>query len=140
VRLRHVAGRPGNETREPLPGAGRHLAQELAELLRGARRRLAGLAGLMSAGRLMAAISIRRIYANLGRLAAEEGYPRGAAQTPHEYLPTLARAFPDCQAETELITAAYVQAHYGRVPDTAAELQRIRDAWERVRATRAARA
>jgi len=134
MRLRHVAGRPMNETRESLPGGAQHLAQELAGLLRGARRRLADLAGLVSAGRLLAALSIRRIYANLGRLAAEAGYPRGAAQTPDEYLPTLARAFPDCQAETALITAAYVQAHYGRVPDTAAELQRIRDAWERVRA------
>jgi hypothetical protein len=82
---------------------------------------------------LLSAITIRRIYANLQRLAARSGYPRQAAQTPDEYLETLIQALPDCQDEVTTITAAYVQAHYGQVPDTRQELDRIRACWQRVR-------
>jgi hypothetical protein len=99
---------------------------------------LAELAGLMGrfgpSSRFFAALSIRRIYANLVLLAAELGYPRSEAQTPYEYLLVLYEALPESAAEVELITEAYVNAHYGQVPDTRQELQRIRDSWERVRA------
>jgi hypothetical protein len=99
--------------------------------------RLTELADLMGrfgpSSRFLTALSIRRIYANLLRLAAELGYPRSRAQTPYEYLLVLYEALPDSESEVELITEAYVKAHYGQVPDTREELLRIRESWERVR-------
>lgn len=136
VRLRRAAGGGPGETRESVlsPAA---LAQGLLDLLQAGRQRVAD--GLAALGRLgsatfLAALSIRRIYAHLLILAAVAGYPRAAAQTPYEYLPTLQRAFPGSKDEVALITRAYVNAHYGKLPDTPDELQHIHDAWDRVRA------
>ena len=87
--------------------------------------------------RWLAAISIRRIYARMGHEAGKRGFPRLAAQTPSDYAPILHQAFPGASADVDHITAAYVAAHYGEVPDTDEELAAIRAAWERVRASRA---
>ena len=83
--------------------------------------------------RLYAAVSIRKIYANMARLAGKQGVPRQPAQTPYEYLPALGLAFPDCQAEAAAITEAYVEVHYGEVPESLRELQRIREYWGQIR-------
>jgi len=125
-----------DETHESLLSAGA-LGRSLADLLQAGRQRLGDMAGRVLGIQFLSAISIRRIYANLVRLATEQGYPRGSAQTPYEYLVTLRQALPGGEAETSLITNAYVNAHYGKLPDTAEELQQIRDAWHRVRAQRA---
>jgi hypothetical protein len=107
-------------------------------MLRDGLDRLGELAGLVNrfglGARFLAAVSIRRIYANVVRLASDAGYPRARSQTPYEYLPTLYRALPGSEADVQLITEAYVQAHYGQVPDSREELQRIRACWEQVRA------
>lgn len=85
--------------------------------------------------RFFYALSIRRIYVDLGRLAAHKGYPRLVHQTPYEYQSLLGEAFPDHSDDVQLITRAYVSAHYGQVPDTRGELDRIRAAWQRIRAS-----
>jgi len=125
------------EARESLLTA-RAVARNMQAMIQDGLHRLGELAGLVRrlgpGSRLLAAVSIRRIYTNLVRLAAEAGYPRSTAQTPYEYLTVLCEALPDCEAEVELITEAYVNAHYGQVPDSREELQRIRDSWERVQA------
>jgi len=125
------------EARESLFTAGA-VARNLRAMLDEGMGWLAELAGLVGrfgpSPRFLAAVSIRRIYANLVGLATELGYPRSKAQTPYEYLLVLCEALPDSGAEVELITEAYVNAHYGQVPDTREELQRIRDSWERVQA------
>jgi hypothetical protein len=125
------------EARESLFTVGA-VAHNLRAMLQEGMDRLAELAGLVGrfgpSSRFLAAVSIRRIYANLVRLATELGYPRSKAQTPYEYLVVLSEAVPDFGAEVELITEAYVNAHYGQVPDTREELKRIRDAWARVQA------
>lgn len=82
--------------------------------------------------RFRAAASIRWIYANLLRWAAERGHPREESQTPYEFLRTLAPAFPALAPEFQAITEAYVRAHYGELPETDDELQRIRSCWERI--------
>jgi len=130
------------EARESLLSA-RALASSLQAMLRGGLDRLAELAGLLGrfgpSARFLAAVSIRHIYANLMRLAAEAGYPRRQAQTPYEYLETLYEALPGSEDDVTVITEAYVQAHYGQLPDTLEALQRIRACWERVRAREAQR-
>ncbi len=120
------------ETRESLLSAGA-LGRSLADLLQAGRQRLGDMAGRVLGIQFLSAISIRRIYANMVRLAAEQGYPRASAQTPYEYLVTLGQALPGSEADTTLITNAYVSAHYGKLPDTIEELRQIRDAWDRVR-------
>ena len=84
-------------------------------------------------GRLFAALTIRRIYAHLGVLAAEQGYPRVPHETPYEYMPTLEQAFPDTRDEVACITEAYVAVHYGEVPERSEDVVAVRDAWERIR-------
>jgi hypothetical protein len=98
----------------------------LAELLR-----LAGQFGLGE--RFRAAASIRWIYANVLRLAAEAGHARQPSQTPYEFLPVLQMSFRGLDSELRAITEAYVRSHYGQVPDSPEALQHIRDCWERLR-------
>ncbi len=140
-RLRGARRGEGDEARESLlsPGA---VGRNLLDMLRSGRDRLGELGGLVArfgvGQRFLSAVSIRRIYANLVRLASRAGYPRAQTQTPYEYLETLYEALPGSEAEVRLITQAYVDAHYGQVPDSREALQRIRDCWERVRARGAA--
>ncbi|MBK7177431.1 MAG: DUF4129 domain-containing protein [Chloroflexi bacterium] len=66
--------------------------------------------------------------------------PRAAAETPYEYLATLAAAWPEHTTETSLITQAYVNIRYGELPETQEELSQIQAAWKRLEATRPAAA
>ena len=135
-RIHRDDGEGVGESRESLLSADA-LARSLLDMLRSGRDRLSQMAGLVErfglGSRLLSAISIRRIYANLVRLATRAGYPRLGAQTPYEYLAVLCEAWPEGREDMTAITEAYVNAHYGQVPDSSAELDRIRASWERVR-------
>jgi hypothetical protein len=135
-RQRRARREEGEEDRESLLSAGA-VARNVRAMLQAGIDRLGELAGLADrfglGSRFLAAVSVRRIYANLVRFARDAGYPRAPSQTPYEYLGTLNQALPGSEADVQVITEAYVNAHYGQVPDTREELQRIRDAWERVR-------
>lgn len=85
--------------------------------------------------RLRTAASIRRIYENTLIIAAQNGFPRAAVETPIEFVPTLDRVWPEQHAEIDLITQAYVRVRYGEVPETAAEFEAIRHAWDVLRQT-----
>ncbi len=100
------------------PGLGRRILNQLSFL----RRR-------------QAAASIRQTYRAMCATAAERGFPRLESETPYEYLPSLARAYPGLQAEAELITQAYVRVHYGELPESDEELRQIMTAWDRLAAT-----
>ncbi|NIV35076.1 MAG: DUF4129 domain-containing protein [Anaerolineae bacterium] len=137
-RMRQRDSEEGSEeARESLLSTGM-VANSLQSFVQDGLQRLGELAGLVRrfgpGTRLLAAVSIRRIYGNMVQMATEAGYPRDKTQTPYEYLATLHRAFPDSEQEFTIITEAYVNAHYGEVPDSQEELQRIRDCWEQARA------
>ncbi len=83
--------------------------------------------------RFLYALSVRHIYANLLRLAAHRGHKRPPAQTPYEFQVVLNAVLSGHEADIQTITQAYVRAHYGQVPDSRAELNRIREAWRRIR-------
>ncbi|MER3514305.1 MAG: hypothetical protein C4310_07875 [Chloroflexota bacterium] len=85
--------------------------------------------------RMLAALSIRRIYAQMARLAATRGYPRVPSETPYQYLSSLGRAFPNATDQVRLITEAYVNVHYGELPETPEDLATIRAAWAELRAS-----
>jgi hypothetical protein len=114
------------------------LLENLRRLVDDGRGRLAAVLGLVERAGLrglFAALTIRRIYVQMTRLAAAQGYPRAASQTPYEYQKSAARAFPGAAREVGAITRAYVAAHYGEVPDSEAGLQEIRACWERLKAS-----
>lgn len=115
------------------------LVDALAGLLRNARSRLRGawasMAQFGAGSDLLAAISVRNIYANTTRLARKRGYPRGRARTPYEYLPDLQSAFPQAPEDAQRITEAYVGVHYGELPSSRAELAELRAAYERLRSS-----
>ncbi|HRW05864.1 MAG TPA: DUF4129 domain-containing protein [Caldilineaceae bacterium] len=75
---------------------------------------------------LLAAISVQNIYANVSRLAARQGYARGTAQPPDEYLPVLRRAFPGHEAALTRLTTLYMRVHYGDQPIDSDELATLR--------------
>jgi hypothetical protein len=135
LRRRLERQRRGDETRESLWSSA-VFADGMSNSLRDGWDRLkdiAGLVGRFGPGmRLYAAVSIRKIYANMARLAERQGFPRQPAQTPYEYLPALDLVFPDCQAEVTAITEAYVSVHYGEVPESLRDLQHIRECWEQI--------
>jgi len=134
-RLRARAGQRRDEERESV-WEGAHLRRRLRDLLRHGRRRLGqATAGLSSVllGRLFAAWTVRRIYAHMGALAAEQGYPRAAYETPYEYLPALEQAFPGSRDEVMWITEAYVAVHYGEVPELPEDLATVQAAWDCIR-------
>jgi hypothetical protein len=99
----------------------------------GAGRRLLERLGLLRQWRTAA--SIRRVYRLMCRAAAAAGYPRLEAETPYEYLPTLAQVWPENAAEARLITDAFIRVRYGELPETAEELEAIRAAWRRLEGT-----
>jgi len=115
------------------------LGDALAGLLRNMRDRLrnaAGVVGQFGLGSdLLAAISVRNLYANSTRLARKRGFPRNKALTPYEYLADLQRAFPAAPGEAQAITDAYVNVHYGELPTGREEMQRLRDAYDRLKAS-----
>ncbi len=138
-RMRQRSGAErGEESRESLL-SGSALTNGLQSMLQDGLQHLRELADLAKrvgpGARFLTAVSIRRIYGNLVRMAAEAGYPRDRSQTPYEYLRTLRQVFPTNETEVTFITEAYVNAHYGEVPDSREEIQRIRDCWERVQAS-----
>jgi len=136
LRRRLDRQRRGDEIRESLWSSA-SLTDGMLNSLRDGWDRLKDLAGLVGqfgpGMRLYAAVSIRKIYANMTRLAERQGFPRQPAQTPYEYLPALACAFTDCQTEVAAITEAYVKVHYGEAPESIRELQHIRECWQRIR-------
>jgi hypothetical protein len=113
------------------------LGDMLAGLWRRTRDRLRGAGHLWSqfgaSGHLLAAISVRNIYANTGRLARQRGYPRHKALTPYEYLADLRAAFPQAQGEAQAITDAYVAVHYGELPTGREEMDSLRAAFQRLK-------
>ena len=99
----------------------------------GAGRRLLERFGLLRQWR--AAASVRRIYRLMCKEAGLAGYPRLGSETPFEYLPTLYRVWPEHTAETRMVTEAFVRIRYGELPETAEELESIRNAWRIIEAS-----
>ena len=108
------------------------LAAGLRNSLMQGLNQLRALAGQLGGRHRRSAASIRKMYASMVDLASEAGYPRRPAQTPYEYSDTLHRAFPGGQDAVDAITEAYVCVHYGQVPGTQAEMDRILAFWERI--------
>lgn len=122
-----------NSSVESLEGQG------LRDALRRGLNKLKEMAGLVSqfgiGKSFYAAISIRNIYANLQKLAAERGVPRDPSWTPNDYLSRLPQAFPGQEAALRHITDVYNAYEYGHVNTDSEEIARLREAWEAIQQT-----
>ncbi len=105
----------------------------LARGMRGLRSAAGMIQRFGLGSRLLAAISVQNIYANMCRLARGRGYPRRPAQPPDDYLPVLVRAFGGFEDQLGRITAAYMRVHYGDHPVTLVELAQLREDYRAVR-------
>jgi hypothetical protein len=83
--------------------------------------------------RLLNAISVENMYANLGRMARSRGYPRLPSQPPDAYLAQLRLAFPGQNAQLERMTAAYMRVHYGDLPVEEHEMRSLRDDYDQIK-------
>jgi hypothetical protein len=77
--------------------------------------------------------SIYQIYQNFLKWGAKRGYPRKAAQTPHEYMTGLAAIIPVVWEDISGITHNYVRIRYGAEAPTAAEVSSMSQRWNRIR-------
>lgn len=93
-------------------------------------RRLRNLVGLLRrygvSRRLLDAISVQNIYANVSRLAKRRGFGRPLSMSPDDYLPLLELAFPEQQERLARLTQAYMAVHYGDEAADPAELAQLR--------------
>jgi len=130
LRRRQRAVLPADEVREDLEGDALGGLRQLFQRGWDAFHDALNAVGQFGLGRnLFAVLTIRRIYAQMARLAREEGYPRAPSETPYEYQGTLQTAFPNVRGEIGLITDAYVRVHYGELPESEEALQRVIEAW-----------
>jgi len=77
--------------------------------------------------------TIRTVYRRMMDWAAAAGCPRNAAQTPHEYLQSLARWLPEAGQDFAFITNHYVVVRYGDCLPNRDTLDQIKTTWERLR-------
>lgn len=75
---------------------------------------------------LLAAVSVENIYANLLRLAAQQGVRRPASVPPDRFLPRLEGIFPRHGDELRRITLAYMRVYYGNRNLESKELEQIK--------------
>jgi hypothetical protein len=108
----------------------------LKQALRDSWRRFADALGIFrqfGLGRdFLTALTIRRIYLRMEKLAETRGYPRALSETPYEYRRALYEAFPGLDGDVQCVTDAYVAVRYGEVPEKDEELSAVRTAWERL--------
>jgi hypothetical protein len=131
---RRIAAAGGAEY-ERMPGAFR------ADLLRFLKQLILKLLGLRrlfhrKAGAepiLPEIASVRQIYRQFLRWAANAGFPRHLSQTPHEYLYEMVSRLPEAEEDMDLITQQYVRTRYGARLLTGDELHQLEQSWYNVK-------
>ncbi|HEU4326094.1 MAG TPA: DUF4129 domain-containing protein [Roseiflexaceae bacterium] len=76
---------------------------------------------------------VRYFYRSTLRRAARRGLPRRSGQTPHEYREALGQRLPEAQEDLDVLTDAFVEAHYSPQPVDSEQVARVRRPWERLR-------
>lgn len=109
------------------------LQQALQRRLKNLGDSLMRAATLGRGQRFLAAMRIRRIYAELMDLSESLGKKRAPAETPLEFLPVLDELFPGLESELNTITEAYLRVRYGEFPETRQEIDPVEVAWEGIR-------
>jgi len=121
---------------EPLKGA---FIADLLGLLKRILARLLGLRQLLRWQRRPPPpeiTSIRQIYRQLLRWAANRGWPRPVFQTPNEYLRTLEGLLPEAGNSLRFVTQHYISARYGMSSPSDEELHQLRQSWHQIKQNR----
>jgi len=72
-------------------------------------------------------------YLSILKRAGRQGFPRGRAQTPHEYGATLGPHLPEAQEEMDRLTQDFIEARYSRHPFDRDKERQVRTHWQRVK-------
>jgi len=99
-------------------------------------RDLLGTLSRFGLGGALSVLTIRWLYRRMVALASARGYPRGESQTPDEYRRLLYEAFPGFVSDIDALTRAYVNAHYGELPDDPGMVVAARAALDRMAAVK----
>jgi len=91
---------------------------------------LRSLGSSLFAGQLWPTLVVRRVYARLLALAAEQGRARYSWETPLEFQAALIRLFPAAADPIRVITTAYLQVRYGELPESDQTIAGVREAWD----------
>jgi hypothetical protein len=73
-------------------------------------------------------------YLAVLRRAKRRGFPRRPGETPAEYEAALVPRLPDARADMDLITDAFIEARYSQHPVERAQVARVREWGQRVKA------
>lgn len=139
IRRQQRAEQGDPEEREDIDGDAMAGLRDMFRWGRDALNNAFNTIGRFGVGRdLFAALTVRRAYGQMVRVASKAGFPRAVSQTPYEYQLTLNTAYPEDQDAVDVITQAYVRVHYGEVPENAEALQAVVEALERFRAASSA--
>lgn len=139
IRRQQRASHGDPEEREDLDGDALAGLRDMFRWGRDALNNAFNTIGRFGVGRdLFAALTVRRAYAQMVRVAAKGGFPRAVSQTPYEYQAILNTAYPEELAAVDAITQAYVRVHYGEVPENAEALQAVVEALEQFKAAASA--
>jgi len=131
--LRERLGSSSRAEFESLPGAFRTDIQALF------RRLFAWLTGWRGLLRRRAEpepreiSSVRQLYRQLLRWAAERGLPRPAFQTAYEYLDQLQEKLPAYRETLQHVTRQYVNSRYGHVTPSVQEMEQLKRSWHLLR-------
>ena len=87
----------------------------------------------MNARRLSPRAQVRFYYQALLQRGHERGYPRGPAQTPHEYARDLESTVPELESDVSALTEQFIEARYSQHPITPERANVVRRAWEHIR-------
>ncbi|MBN1967079.1 MAG: DUF4129 domain-containing protein, partial [Anaerolineae bacterium] len=139
MRRRHQSSVLEGEEREDLDGDALGGLRNLLRRGLDALNHALNTVGQFGLGRnLFAALTVRRIYAQMAALAAQRGFPRAPSETPYEYRDALDEAYAGSHTEVALVTEAYVRVHYGEAPESQEALQQVIDAWQHLKRVPAA--
>lgn len=132
--MRRRAGNSGGET-ESLKGAFR---LDFINWLKRILSRIFGIKfGLPARNRSLnvppETASVRQLYRQFLRWAADGGYPRQKSQTPNEFQSTLDNVLPENQGDLDIITRGYINARYGPALPTESELSQLKQKWYTLR-------
>lgn len=110
-----------------------HAANSIATRLKQARPQETQQWPSLRLNRLVPRELVRYFYRSILQRAAKHGLARQVGQTPYEYTETLKAWLPDSQNDINVVTEAFVEAHYGPSDPDKDEIRKIKTHWERIR-------
>lgn len=110
-----------------------HAANTIATRLKQARPKETQQWPSLRLNRLLPRDLVRYFYRSTLQRAARQGLARQVGQTPYEYTQKLKAWLPDRENDINVLTEAFVEAHYGASDPDKDEIRKIKRHWENIR-------